>query len=334
MNRQLNPHLNVKIITVIMMLKNVKFVKRGIIALDVILAFVAMIFLFNSVLFPKSVDWLSDMPEEKPEPPAKVKQNIFKPEYYLVISQLPSPIIVTKPEAGGQAVSAAPDPDPVSKYVRVDGTMPESDPKAGSALLFLITKNQTIVNFVGSDVVDTAGEVVPELRGAKMIEVYLDRAVFEKNGRKETLQAPVIGIGEGGASGGSGPSAFPSNFNIKNSASRKLSSSANKEVWEIDPNEAALMRDANKLNEMLNNDVALSPYPSGGVKIDSLRADSVAFMRGVKAGDVIKSINGKEIRTPEDAKMLFNDPSMRGTSVSMIVDRAGRKMTLEYKLGK
>lgn len=141
MNRQPNPPSSVKIVAV-MMLKNVKFVKRGIIVLDVVLVLVAMIILFNYLLFPKSVDWLSDLPEEKPESIAKATKNIYDREYYFVISQLPN-------------------------------------------------------------------------------------------------------------------------------GSKKISSSTNKEVWVIDPNEAALLRDANKINDMLNNDAKLSPYPSGGVKIES-----------------------------------------------------------------
>ena len=228
------------------MVKNVKLLKKGLIVLDVILVIVAFVFLFNYLLFPQSIEWLNDLPQEEVLVPTKLgNPEIFKSEYYRTISQLPNPIIITKPEMA-TAVPVQFSGPPLSSLIRVDGTMPESDPKIGSAFLFIIPKNQSVVVFAGDEIMDNSGEKVRELSGVKVVEVYLDKVVFDYNGKKETLQAPAVG--DAGAMGEVTVGAVPGNFDIKSSRSKKMSSSADKEVWQIDPSEAAMMQNSDKLN--------------------------------------------------------------------------------------
>lgn len=185
------------------MLRNIKRIRKSLIALDVILVIVAMTFLFDYLLFPQSVNLSIDLPTQDVQVPTK-QANEIDPKHYTVISEFPQPLIIRNPKRKDENKNDQ--YPPLSALVRVDGTMPEEDPKAGSAFLFIIPKNIGVVGFAGEEFLLVTPknqgnlaffteEIIDKskLSAIKVEEVYLDKVVFSYNGKREILQAPAVG---------------------------------------------------------------------------------------------------------------------------------------------
>jgi serine protease Do len=70
----------------------------------------------------------------------------------------------------------------------------------------------------------------------------------------------------------------------------------------------------------------------GGVLIASVTPESAASRAGLKAGDVITAVDGKDVKTPDDlAKAIRDLPDGREVSLSIV--RSGTPMTIRAKLG-
>ena len=83
----------------------------------------------------------------------------------------------------------------------------------------------------------------------------------------------------------------------------------------------------------LSRDARVIPHYRGGkprgFKIVGVRPGSLYSHVGVRSGDILKSVNGEEINSPTKALQLF-EKLKNSDSVTLDVERRGRKQTLEY----
>jgi type II secretory pathway component PulC len=77
---------------------------------------------------------------------------------------------------------------------------------------------------------------------------------------------------------------------------------------------------------------AASPPPGqSGFKMVSIDKGSIFEKLGLKEGDIIKNYNGKEIKTPEDAKAVFEDLKT-AKKVKLTVERNGKTQIFHYNV--
>ena len=96
-----------------------------------------------------------------------------------------------------------------------------------------------------------------------------------------------------------------------------------------------------ELNEQLEDLNALSRqarviphYRDGkpqGFKIVGVRPGSLYSQIGVRSGDILKSVNGEEISSPNKALELY-EKLKNSDNVAVDVERRGRKVTLDYQI--
>ncbi|MCB9545386.1 MAG: PDZ domain-containing protein [Myxococcales bacterium] len=99
--------------------------------------------------------------------------------------------------------------------------------------------------------------------------------------------------------------------------------------------------DRQMLNEQLEDLNALSRqarviphYRDGkpqGFKIVGVRPGSLYSQIGVRSGDILKSVNGEEISSPNKALELY-EKLKNSDNVAVDVERRGRKVTLDYQI--
>ena len=71
---------------------------------------------------------------------------------------------------------------------------------------------------------------------------------------------------------------------------------------------------------------------SSGAVVTQVTPDSPAGRAGLHVGDVITSLNGQKVDTASDLQMTVSDAAP-GTSVTLGIEREGKSMTIETKLG-
>ncbi|OHB69833.1 MAG: hypothetical protein A2W23_06605 [Planctomycetes bacterium RBG_16_43_13] len=311
-------------------MKRLKLLKNSLVFLDVILIIGIIVFLFNSFLFPANINWLSDMPKKD-----SVKTNITPPppiQYYKVISLLPNPI-----EAPKKTDSPLRDTRPLAGLLQVEGTMPNSkDPKKASALLQILTKKQNVLVYYGEEILDQDGNKVSGLEGVKIVEVYFNKVVFDNNGKREELSAPdtdapPISSGIDTMKKIPPSTTFSRPYDSKEFSTDLVKDDVNKKEWEVDERERDWLMQNHEV--VLNSDLTFSFASGGGVKIDSVNSGSIVSARGFQSGDIIKTINGMEVKSYDEANKMFKDKALRNSSkVTVVIDRAGRDITIEYRL--
>lgn len=75
----------------------------------------------------------------------------------------------------------------------------------------------------------------------------------------------------------------------------------------------------------------LSSYRDGGIMVDSLERQPMMQALQLRAGDVLKRVNGKAIRQLSDISLVYNQLSQQ-SSVELSVLRDGSLQTLHYKI--
>ncbi|TWI77457.1 general secretion pathway protein C [Desulfobotulus alkaliphilus] len=91
------------------------------------------------------------------------------------------------------------------------------------------------------------------------------------------------------------------------------------------------MQDINTLMRQIRIRPNFEDGQPAGLRVDRLRADSIFRELGLENGDVIKGVNGKEIRSVDDA-LTFYEQLRNATSVSLQVERRGAPQTLSYTI--
>lgn len=173
---------------------------------------------------------------------------------------------------------------------------------------------------------------IPELAGWTLKEVYSDKVLFvngsqrkfislersELAGLSRTLPGEITQLQPG------------QGYNARMFKSRLERVTPDSQEWGIDAAEVEWVR---QNAEALSNQIDVSIYPGGGIKIDRLQDGSPFRERGLLVDDVIKSINGLPITSAEDAKAALESIRQAGGSeVTVVINRLGKLLTLKYSL--
>lgn len=90
----------------------------------------------------------------------------------------------------------------------------------------------------------------------------------------------------------------------------------------------------NDLNQLMTQ-VRIRPYfrqgKPEGLIVSQIRADSIFEKLGLINGDIIASVNGKQMSSPEEAFQLYNSLNS-GSQVSIEITRRGQKKMLTYDI--
>lgn len=94
----------------------------------------------------------------------------------------------------------------------------------------------------------------------------------------------------------------------------------------------AVLKDQRKLREQAPT---VAPFyrdgKPAGFRLNGVRSDSIFSSLGIRNGDVITSVNGQTIDSPQRAMQLYEGLSQRGT-IKMIIERGGRPVTITYDI--
>jgi general secretion pathway protein C len=96
-----------------------------------------------------------------------------------------------------------------------------------------------------------------------------------------------------------------------------------------------MLEDATKnINELMSQ-VRIRPYfergKPAGLSLSGVRSNSVFSKMGLRSGDVIKGVDGNEIKSVEEVLKLYQ--SLRSSpSVTLELKRRGRPMTIDYTI--
>lgn len=94
----------------------------------------------------------------------------------------------------------------------------------------------------------------------------------------------------------------------------------------------AVLKDQQKLREQAPT---VAPFyrdgKPAGFRLNGVRSDSIFSSLGIRNGDVITSVNGQTIDSPQRAMQLYEGLSQRGT-IKMIIERGGRPVTITYDI--
>lgn len=158
--------------------------------------------------------------------------------------------------------------------------------------------------------------------GAKLHAVYGDRVVLRRGGTLETLPLKENDAKLAPGSIVSGTPVPPSPGNI---------------VRAQGPNSFAVAREG--INRQLQTPEFLSqaqmvPNAGGGFLVRQIQAGSLYERLGLRAGDVIRSVNGQPINNIDEVMRLYQQLGGLDTvgQLSVEVSRAGKPETLNYQL--
>ncbi len=150
--------------------------------------------------------------------------------------------------------------------------------------------------------------------GANIIGIFRNKVILSMNGQEQML-VPEVAPDKKGAKGGPGPSA-PS-IPIGGMAGGGDMSSA-----------------MQNMEQFLGN-ARVVPYFKGGepygFRVTNVDNSSPLFGLGVRSGDVIKSVNGIPIKTPEDAMKLYQN-MQNISSANVELERHGATTSVNVPL--
>ena len=94
-----------------------------------------------------------------------------------------------------------------------------------------------------------------------------------------------------------------------------------------------LRRSLNNINELLTQ-VRVRPHftdgQSDGLAISQIRPNSIFSRLGLKDGDVVKGVNGRDIKGPDDILEFYNKLKT-GSGMSLQMQRGGEPKTINYE---
>lgn len=336
------------------MLKSVKMVNGSLWILNMLLCLVVAVYAFNFLIFPEKVDLLAGLPQEKPRGQVKARRDPHHNKAnYQSIWNLLNPIekIVVR-------TAETPKPQPsvnLESMLEIEGTWPnQDDPKRAAAFLKYLPSSKSIFASYGKPILDPDGQPISQLAGVQVVEVYARKVVFNVNGVRVELKAKEDTDALTGTSPVSLTPTHPSHRDTTTPLPAPVDTTGEPKVaydpanyqthktferpdggstWEVDAKERDWI--TQHQGYVLEQELSLVPYADGGVKIDSIKGNSIVAARGFMPGDVVKSVNGKPVRGLADAKLLTNDPAIKNAStLTVVVDRAGKLITMDYRLKK
>ena len=106
------------------------------------------------------------------------------------------------------------------------------------------------------------------------------------------------------------------------------------EVETVTIEQEVLQNSMSDLNSLMTQ-VRIRPYfrqgrPEGLI-VSQIQPDSIFQKMGFRNGDIIASVNGKQMSTPEEAFELYKG-LQSGAEISIDITRRGQKRTLTYQI--
>lgn len=155
------------------------------------------------------------------------------------------------------------------------------------------------------------------LKGATLIAIFRNKVIMDVNGQQKMLVVEEAKSGPGLASRTARTSRNP-RFPVGNSVAG-----------------ASGVPDAMKNLDQLLGSARVVPYYRGGqpygFRVSDVAEGAKVYELGVRTGDIIKSINGVPIRTPQDALNAYQE-LQNNTNVQMEIERQGTTTTVNVPL--
>lgn len=305
-------------------MRNVKVLNGVLWGFNGLLGAGILAFSFVYLLFPQ--DARSYLAGFEPSSDARQTQRASQQLSDAPLRTLPNPIEKRKEIIQGSADFKA----------VLKGTMPGNDAKEGAAFIRSQARNTEMVAFVGEKIMFD-GKDYDEFAGWKLAEVTKDKAVFTNGAKTAELRLEQGKIGSpaaGAAPGAVGPGVKVNRvgqaYDPKAFKSQLLASSDNRQVWGLDLQEIDWA--IQNAEGIVDNDVQVTPYATGGLRVENLRGGSFAAERGLASGDIIRDVNGRALTSIADIKTMLNDPTFKNQNTLRItVERAGKPVSLEYR---
>lgn len=235
--------------------------------------------------------------------------------------------------ATGQCESTAPappSPDEGGPCVDTDltmqlaGTMVSEDPAWSIAVLHNPTTKKTEFAKIGDSV----------LAQATVTAISRSRVLISRNGRVECLRPESVRK----AAASRPQPARPAAPDVPAKPAANPDDIARTAVTRTGPNSYSVPRDA--VESVLNNPAALreqapsvAPFykdgKAAGFRLNGVRSGSVFSSLGIRNGDVIQSVNGQIIDSPQKAMELYQRLRQQG-NIELVIERGGRPTTLNY----
>jgi len=157
------------------------------------------------------------------------------------------------------------------------------------------------------------------LKGARLIAIFRNKVIMDVNGQQQMLVVEETKLGGGLASrAGIGKEPrrprFPSSSSVAS---------------------AGGIPDAMKNMDQFIGNARVVPYYRGGqpygFRVSDVAEGAKIYELGVRTGDIIKSINGVPIRTPQDALNAYQE-LQNNTTAQLEIERQGTTTTVNVPL--
>jgi type II secretion system protein C len=183
-----------------------------------------------------------------------------------------------------------------------------------------------------SDTYGVGDEVLPDVT---IVEIRDHEVILSRSGKRETLPMIFSGKGLTGRPGSRGPRppVFPTRGASRGSSSKEAIQVINDSKRYV--NKANLMEQVNQNLSSLINNFRTSPNivdgkPSG-LSIDQIGSDPISSKAGIKAGDIVKTVNGKQVHSI-DSILGLGESLKNAKNINVVIEREGRHRTLRYTI--
>lgn len=243
----------------------------------------------------------------------------------------------TEPVAEEEESEDGPCPD-TDISIQLAGTMVADDPAWSVAVLHNASESKTEFVRIGDEL----------MAQATVTAIGRNRVMLLRDGRRECLRPEAFRQAAAARAERQPAVARPSrttgnrggNSGGDNEEEQSTEDIARSSVERTGPNEYSIDREA--LDAVINDNSALreqaprvSPhYRDGrpnGFRLSGLRSDSIFSQIGIRNGDVIHSVNGQVIDSPQRAMQLYQQLQQTG-NVALVVERGGRQQTINYAI--
>lgn len=210
------------------------------------------------------------------------------------------------------------------------GTMISEDPAWSVAILHNPATNKTEFAKIGDSI----------LAQAQVTSIGRSRVMIQRAGRMECLRPESVRKAAASRPQTPARPAAPARPSRPSNQPQDLDSLAQTAVRRTGANSYDIDRSA--LDSVLSNPTALreqaptvAPYyqdgKAAGFRLNGVRSGSIFSSLGIRNGDVIQSVNGQAIDSPQRAMELYQRLQQTG-NIEMIVERGGRPTTIRYNV--
>jgi general secretion pathway protein C len=181
------------------------------------------------------------------------------------------------------------------------------------------------------------------ISGAKIIEIYRNRVILNRDGKEEILM--VFDEDKVARLVGSQPvqpvplqqppsPPKPPDANSSQSRSELVPTKVGENRWVF--NKDDINTAVNNANQILS-EVNIAPYfedgAAKGYKVENFREGSLFGKAGFKSGDIVKRVNGMSIETPEQLIQAYQKLK-DAANIQVDVERNGNTVTLDYQINR